>query len=791
MTAILRVVGSDHGDVTRPSELFLAGIVPFGPDDCTVGVENELQAAVSGRAEDVDLPLTIRQSRYFRNLQRRVETGDTGRQALDDMNAFLDGNESGLWENSWVRFKAEAMNNLAAMVLEKDIKADKSRSDGPYRTDYREFRFEEREGKREMVRVPVSYLLKLALAQALGNPGMPATTREQGLRLGAFFSNDNTSPEVCSLYPVALGRDGIQGVARENAERFLLCHLLVEYANRSFGLGESGQRAELYAGALPPRRQTVLNSLVPDSFYRKLFMSPCLSGWERGEEKHHYMGLCHRMLSRSRLNCLGALREAGIIRRNLVVLPSTSSTCLSNNGTHVSLGSRMMGDMLRSESREWTPRHEKHFGDLTIKIVEHFLPLFVGTFSAAPFRMDFSDFHPERVLGFLPHELDFTHLRMLWRRWRKKARNRIFGRPATPFGPEMVDRALARLFGLKGDYVPDFRLVDYFMTLLSTPGSPALSGEPGNDRELKIDLADMGVFDANMSTYLLYKLREERIMGFTGFEGRFHSLFPSLDRDMAPAVGLQALVTAAAFGMAVDGTLSHGMIPDSPFVESERRQAVFGAALGIPTFYVRQDTPNRFLIDIVSRTRKTRSSRRYKGYIRVHLNEYRLALLRCLAEWRPEVVEAFGGPGLLEETEARIVNREAEAAWSRMTKDGLRCLRRQSVFATGAREMNAALEKQCRGRWRNRYVREGAAWVARDMAAFSGMLAEACPETMAWIGASGLDVEGALESIRIKGTAQGLGLEILEDLIVLLVGLAHMHSGRFAGQQEVDHVQCV
>ena len=60
-------------------------------------------------------------------------------------------------------------------------------------------------------------------------------------------------------------------------------------------------------------------------------------------------------------------------------------------------------------------------GDLVVKIVEHFLPLFVGTYSAAPYRLDFVDLHPEKALGFLPHELDYTHLRMLWRRWKKKA----------------------------------------------------------------------------------------------------------------------------------------------------------------------------------------------------------------------------------------------------------------------------------------------------------------------------------------------------------------------------------
>jgi len=63
-------------------------------------------------------------------------------------------------------------------------------------------------------------------------------------------------------------------------------------------------------------------------------MSPCLSGWNRGEEKHRYMSLCHQPLSRSQLNAIGKLKDSGIITNNLVVLPNTSNTCLANNGTH-------------------------------------------------------------------------------------------------------------------------------------------------------------------------------------------------------------------------------------------------------------------------------------------------------------------------------------------------------------------------------------------------------------------------------------------------------------------------
>ena len=281
-------------------------------------------------------------------------------------------------------------------------------------------------------------------------------------------------------------------------------------------------------------------------------------------------------------------------------------------------------------------------GDLVIKVAEHFLPLFVKTYSAAPYRLDFADFHPERVLGFLPHELDYTHLRMLWRRWKAKADISICRQPITPFGPPLLDAAISRLLHLKGDFIPDFRLIDYLVCLLSTERSPGLDGVPGNSEALKRDLADLGVFDDRMSLYLPFKLREFDNVGFCGFEGRHYSLFPSIMSDMTPAVDLQNLITALAFRYVLDGDVTHDHIPDSPFIESERRQIFFATAIGIPTFFIRHDTENRFLKAIVERTADVRSSRRYPGYLRVHNVAYCKCLVRLLKDEAADLVEAFG-----------------------------------------------------------------------------------------------------------------------------------------------------
>ena len=59
--------------------------------------------------------------------------------------------------------------------------------------------------------------------------------------------------------------------------------------------------------------------------------------------------------------------------------------------------------------------------------------------------------------------------------------------------------------------MPDFRLIDYLVFLLSTNTSPSLSGALGNSERLKRDLASLGVFDSRMSLYLLIKLREQAV----------------------------------------------------------------------------------------------------------------------------------------------------------------------------------------------------------------------------------------------------------------------------------------
>lgn len=687
--------------------------LPFSCGDVTAGSESELQAVVEGDKSAVDLPLFIEGSNYFANIVKRAASGETSRKVVADLERFLSDNPSRVWENSWVRFKRRNLSGFARQVFDHDLLQDKKNPSGGKRADAARFIFNE--NGEEMLRLPVSYLIKLALADLLGSqPQLHPAIRQTGIRLMGHFLNDNTSPETFSFNVVSLvPKDGMgAAIARETAIRFLMTQLLIMYANIAFGLDGSGQRAMVYFAPHPPVRQKELNDHVADSFYRELFMSPCLSGWDRGEDKFRYMQLCHQVLSRSQLNGVAKLRDAGIIINNLVVLPSVSNVSLANNGTHISIGSRRLTSALSSGSG-FGQFHEKHLGDLAIKITEHFLPLFTGSYTAAPFRLAFTDFHPEKALGFLPHELDYTHLRMIWRRWRKKAVISIFGQPVTPFGPKLLDRLLGGIFRLKGDYVPDYRLVDYLVCLLSTESSPALNGVPGNTDRLRQDLADMGVFDEQMSVYLLYKQREFGKMGFSGFEGRHYSLFPEFEEDMGRATDLQTLITALAFKYMALG-MDHGFIPDAPQLESERRQIFFASAIGIPTFFVRKDSGNGFLAKILKKTEGVRSSRRYAGYLRVPVQEYRRALLKVIREDGADLIEMMSLHDTLQNLELRLTEPEFFSAAGRLQEGILSVAGCSTPMGADAREFNMAAEQYYRNGLRLQHLKEGLAILSEE-----------------------------------------------------------------------------
>lgn len=760
--------------------------LPFAPDDVTAGSEAEMQTVIMGRQTDVDLPVFIEQSNYLGNIRRRARTGDASAKIMTDLEGYLNSNHEGVWENSWARFPVRKIGKYANQILRRDLLADKNNPRKGSRTD--ENRFFYKQNSEEFIRVPVSYLLKLSLAEALeplslSGSGLNGTA----LRVMDKFLNDNTSPETSSFYVISspsgnLGKEA----CTEMAVRYLLGQMLLMYANRKFSLRENGQEALIFFSPHPPVKQKHLSNCISDAFYRELFMNPCLSGWDEGEKKYEYMHLCHRVLSRSQFNAVLKLREAGIINNNLVSLPNLSNISLANNGIHVSIGSRKLSRLLGDASSGYTRYHEKYLGDLVVKIVEHFLPLFVGTYTAAPYRLGFTDFHPEKALGFMPHELDYTHLRMMWRRWQKKADLNVFGYPLTPFGPPRFDKAISSVFRLKGDFVPDFRLVDYLVSILSTDKSPALNGMLHNSRELKKDLADLGVFDTQMSLYLFDKLREYDNMGFSGFEGRHYSLFDGFMADMAQAVNFQNLIYLLAFKYIVSGQVTHENIPDDPFVESERRQIIFGGAIGIPTFFVHRNTGNAFLKYILEKTQRIRSSRRYSGYNRIYNMEYKRALLEVIRTDADDLIEMLGMKETISDLENRINEPDRFAASGKITGGILSEAGADSPMSLNPGTFNHAAEKYYRTTLRKKHIRESFDLLGSDISGLNkarGFLSHEIKKIMRLI-LSESPADHFLENAKTAIMKEEASTELLEKTIHLILLYIHYKDNYYSGIQE-------
>lgn len=696
-----------------PDSMYSVESLPFTPGDVTAGTENELQAVVVGKRTNVDLPITIERSKYYANILRRVAAGEASSELLDELRRFLEQNEAQVWDNSWVRFPRKHLSPYASQQLDQDLRLNAHALKSP-RSDRDNFVFATKWG--EWVRIPISYLVKLALADLIGKQAVaPSYIKETALKLMPHFSNDLTSPETLSFYVVQTRNQQKLGpaVAREMSIRFLFTHLLVEWANKNWDLETTGQYACVNFAPQPGVRQRELNNCVSDAFYRELFVSPCLSGWTDGEAKHEYMLMAHQITSRSQINAVVKLRESGIVTNNLVVLPNTSSVSLANNGTHLTLGSRKLTNSIGDSRSQFTAADGKWFGDLVIKICEHFLPLFVGTYTAAPYRLGFSDFHPERALGFLPHEIDYTHLRMIWRHWKRKAHLRAFGRARTPYGPGWLDRNLVRLFRIRGDFVPDYRLIDFPVAWLCTESVSALDGQRGNTIRLKRDLENMGVSDRKLKLYLPIGLREVEDLGFFGFEGRHYSLFETMSDDFAPAADLQQLITVLAYKYAFSGQYTHADLPDDPFSESERRLPFFCAALGLPAFNLRHKSPNLLMQRLATFT-EAASSSRHKGYARLNLRNYQRALIRLIEEDGSDCVALLGLNATLQDLRARIDN-PSLTAHGKLVRGITSKLNTDDPLKLDAREFNLASEQFYRIDLKRKHLKESFDFVRRSL----------------------------------------------------------------------------
>ncbi|MGE4519008.1 MAG: hypothetical protein AB7E04_05820 [Desulfobacteraceae bacterium] len=682
--------------------------LPFFGDDCTVGIENELQASCRGNFSDIDICTQILESPFFKNMEEKTLNKDISPSLIKGIeNLYKKENE--IYENSFVKFPLKKLTPFAKAVFFSDLRSDRNNPKSELRTDKENFFI--KKGNETFLRIPISYLLKIAVADSISfSEKTDETIRQTGEKVMRAYLNDNTSPELVSFYvsKMGTGKDAGKGFVKETLKRLFLTNLLIQYSNKKFELEKYGQTAMIYFASHTPLKQKKLNELIPDSFYRKLFMSPCLSGWRFGEEKYQYMSLCHEVLSRSQLNAVKKLKDCQIIQSNLVVLPNTSNTCLANNGTHISTGSMKLTKSFFEKDSLYDSVMEKNTGDLVTKIFEHFVPLFINTYSASPYRMDFTDFHPEKALGFLPHQLDYTHLRMFWKNWKSKAKNSVFSRHITPFGPEWLDFLIKKTFRFKGDFIPDIRLLDYFVSVMSSPSSPCLDGQPGNQKKLLEEISNSGIFNEKMPLYLLFRTRESDKCGFSGFEARFYSTFENFNEDMRFAQILQAVITSLAYKYILEEKLCHKDIPDTVFTESERRQPVFCEASGISSFYVKQNTTNKFLKKILSHMEDIKTSSKYKGYFEVKTKDYKNALLKIIKQDAKPIIKEAGLDFVLKDLESRLKNESELSASSKMTKSVMENFKKKSPIDINSADFNESMEDYYRHTLRLKHLKE--AW---------------------------------------------------------------------------------
>ena len=252
----------------------------------------------------------------------------------------------------------------------------------------------------------------------------------------------------------------------------------------------------------------------------------------------------------------------------------------------------------------------------------------------------------------------------------------------------------------------DLRLIDYLACLMSTHTSGALNGTIGNDAKLKTDLTSLGTFHTTMPLYLLYRLRRYDDLGFSGFEGRHYSQFENIQNDLGHAASLQVLLSALAFHYIFRDGIHHIDIPDTPRIESERRQIFFAAAIGIPTVYIHRQSRNRFLQRLLRDVPETRFSHRYPGYVRVKIKAYQRALVHIIRRDAPELIEQFQVETCLDDLEARLASPRDGAA-GRLTRGILNEAGAKAPLQLPAEAFNQAGERYYRDTLRRKHMEEG------------------------------------------------------------------------------------
>lgn len=151
-------------------------------------------------------------------------------------------------------------------------------------------------------------------------------------------------------------------------------------------------------------------------------------------------------------------------------------------------------------------------------------------------------------------------------------------------------------------------------------------------------------------------------------------------------------------------------------MESERRQIFFCTAIGIPTLYIRTETGNRFLRNILKYAKGQRASKRYKNYTRVAVGEYRLALVDYLNTEAADLIEELDARYVLDNLRRRLMEKNHSAAGRLIshTVDSIGSCRTPGRIP--ADMFNAATENYYRTELKKKHISEGLQVLVEDCA---------------------------------------------------------------------------
>jgi hypothetical protein len=282
-----------------------------------------------------------------------------------------------------------------------------------------------------------------------------------------------------------------------------------------------------------------------------------------------------------------------------------------------------------------------------------------------------------------------------------------------------------------------------------------------------------------MALYLPYRLRAFNAIGFSGFEGRHYSVFPTFGEDLGRAVDLQNLLNALAFKYIAEGTVDHADIPDQPTIESERRQIFFIAAIGIRSFNIAADSPNLFLRKLLRATACTRHSRRYSGALRVHTPDYLNALLTTLKNDGAGLIEAMGLQSTVEDLEQRLSDPDANSALGRLLKGILEEAGARSPFDVPADSFNRSAEKYFRETLRKRHLREAIEVFSEECRQHGNPMRHDCASSFL---EPATKIQQLIEALQRSGDPEALPAEQLLGLIRLALALVVLKKREAQGE---------